>query len=228
MRISPPLSLSFFLPLLMLLALLMPTHLSAKQPLKVVHFSAQELKDISGHYSTIYGYLYINVVGRYVSTNFDGKHIRLIKKSNGRFYPHYKFLGIFPIKVSDLSFSLKSKNGKRQIQMHNKGEKNSQTVAQQFKATAIPQFWKQRLGRYKATLIKGDSDIKNIRLAIKSGVLVAYINKITKPYPLLASSASNLTSPSAGHNQSQAIKIVSSAKNITLQFDNNRLRLNKI
>ncbi len=229
---------------IIILSLLTPSFVSAKANLQVVDFTAQELKNIQGHYSTIYGYVYINVKGKYVSSNFDGKHIQLVKKTDGHFYPRYKLLRIFPINISDVSFSLKVAQNKSQkkiqILMHQKKKKQSpikalarlkdrpQTVAQKFIPLAIPQYWKQRLGAYKATRIKGDSNIKKIRLNITNGILVAYINNITKPYPLLATSTSKLYSPSAGHNKSQPINITSSNKTITLQYAKNTLLLNKI
>jgi len=209
-----------------LLLLLSFAPLSAKTSLHPVNFSEQELKTIQGHYSTIYGYLYIQVNGKQVSTNFDGKYIQLVKKSNGHFYPRYKLLRLIPISLGSMSFSLSNNKGKKQILMHQ--HKKTQIVAQKFTATVVPSLWKQRLGKYKATLLKGNSKIKKIRLAIKRGVLVAYINKITNPYPLLALSASKIFSPSAGHNNDQSISILANKKGLNLNYASNKLILKKL
>lgn len=209
-----------------LLLLLSFAPLSAKTSLHPVNFSEQELKTIQGHYSTIYGYLYIQVNGKQVSTNFDGKYIQLVKKSNGHFYPRYKLLRLIPISLGSMSFSLSNNKGKKQILMHQ--HKKTQIVAQKFTATVVPSLWKQRLGIYKATLLKGNSKIKKIRLAIKRGVLVAYINKITNPYPLLALSASKIFSPSAGHNNDQSISILANKKGLNLNYASNKLILKKL
>jgi hypothetical protein len=212
--------------------LLIPLASSAKAPLQVVNFTAKELQSLKGHYSTVYGHIYIHVSGRHVSTNIDGKYIELFKKSDGHFYPKYKLLKIFPIDIGDMSFSLKDKNGKHQIVMYKKDKKsnkvNLHTVAQKFNPVVIPHFWKSKLGKYKATLLKGKSKIKNIRLAVKKGVLVAFINKYKSPYPLLALSSSKLYSPSAGHNKGRQIHIASVANKITLKYGNNSLILNKL
>ncbi|MEE9445096.1 MAG: hypothetical protein V3V19_05475 [Cocleimonas sp.] len=212
------------------LLLLFPLSLSAKASLHQVDFSPQELKIIQGHYSTIYGYLYIQVRGKQVSTNFDGKYIQLVKKSNGRFYPRYKLLKLIPISLGSMSFSLNNNinnnKGENQILMHQRNKK-TQTVAQKFTASVVPNLWKQRLGKYKATLLKGDSKIKKIRLAIKRGVLVAYINKISNPYPLLALSASKIFSPSAGHNSDQPISILANKTGLNLNYADNKLILKK-
>lgn len=217
---------SFLTIIVILIISLVPLKLSAYSSSHVTSFSKKELKTIQGHYSTIYGYLKINVKGRYVSTNFDGKHIQLMKKSNGHFYPKYKLLRIFPINLGDMSFSMKKIKGKNQILMH-ENNKRTKVVAQKFEATAVPKVWKQRLGKYKASLIKGRSKIKQIRLAIKNSVLVAYINKISNPYPLLALSGTKIYSPSAGHNSNQDISISSNKNRLNLIYGKNSLMLKK-
>ena len=222
----------FNLTLLAVLLVLAPFNLSAKTAIHPVDFTAQELKNIQGHYSTVYGYIYIQVHHKKVSTKVDGKYIQLIKKSDGRFYPKYKLLRLFPIHLGDMSFSLKNDHGKRQIVMHQINKKGKpgkvKVVAQKFNATAIPKLWKQRLGKYKATRLKGKSKIKKIRLAIKRGVLVAYINKLKSPYPLLAQSSDKLYSPSAGHNKDRPIHIATMPKQLSLKYGNNRLILKKL
>ncbi len=222
------LSLSLFL----FLTLIFPTILSAKTPLRQIDFSVTELKNIGGHYSTVYGYIYIQVNGKQVSTQVDGKYIQLIKKSDGRFYPRYKLLKLFPISLGEIAFSLSPNKGKQQIRMYKRDKKThkikARIVAQKFTPKAVPQLWKTRLGKYQATLIKGKSKIKDIRLTIKRGVLVAFINKIQNPYPLLALSPSNLSSPSAGHNRDRKIKITTNNKKLTLSYGENSFLLKKL
>ena len=222
----------FNVTILSFILLLMPLELSAKAGLQAVEFSAQELKNIQGHYSTVYGYVYIQVNKKVVSTRIDGKYIQLIKKSDGRIYPRYKLLRLIPISLGKMSFSLKNDHGKNQIVMHEinkKGKpKKAQIVAQKFKPVAIPALWKQRLGKYNATLLKGKSKIRKIRLALKRGVLVAYINKLKSPYPLLALSPSKLYSPSAGHNKDQPIHIATLSKQLSLKYGKNSLLLKKL
>ena len=208
------------------------TNASAKSTLRQIDFTTNELKNIGGHYSTIYGYIYIQVNGKRVSTNVDGKNIQLIKKSDGRFYPRYKLLNLFPINLGDLSFSLMLNENKQQIRMYKKNNKNkkltARIVAQKFEPKVVPPLWKSRLGKYKATLVKGKSKIKDIRLAIKRGVLVAFINKLKNPYPLLALSSSKLFSPSAGHNKERKINIGTKNKLLTLSYGTNNLLLTKL
>ncbi len=194
--------------------------------LHYVSFTADELKNIQGHYSTIYGYLYIRVRGQNVSTQYDGKYIQLVKKSNGHFYPRYRFLWIFPIQIGNMSFTLKKMpKGKTQIIMHQNGKKR--IVAQRFFAKPVPVAWKKRLGIYKASQLKGKTDIKKIRLAIQNGVLVAFSNNLNSPYPLIADSNWQLTSPSAGHNNKRTIKISLRKNDIILAFEQNKLLLQK-
>lgn len=190
------------------------------------HFSKQELFDIQGHYSTIYGYIYIQVRGKYASTNFDGKHIRLVKHSNGRFYPKYKLLSFIPVPLGDMSFELKNNNGKQQILMHEKN-KQAVVVAQKFQVKTIPNPWKKRLGNYKAKSIKGNTGIKHIKLHIHRGILLAYINKTKNPYPLVALSNNQLFSPSSGANQKQALTILEHGGKLKLNYKQSKLELTK-
>jgi len=206
--------------------LLVPLDLSAKSTLHAVDFTAKELRDIQGHYSSIYGYLHVRVNGKSVNTRYDGKYIQLIKKSDGRFYARYKFLWIFPISIGKMSFSLKkTAKGKLQVIMHT--NKTQQIVAQKFQARPIPAAWKKRLGNYKATNIKGNANIYKIRLAIQNGVLVSFTNNLNSPYPLIATSNTQLISPSAGHNNNRAINISINKQAILLQFEHNKIKLTK-
>jgi len=218
--------------IILLLLSLSTTIVFSEPVLKRVHFTSTELANIQGHYSSIAGYVYINVKGKQVSTHINGKYIQLIKKSDGHFYPHYKFLRIFPISLGAMSFSLQTRKGNKQIIMHEKDRKGKskkvKTVAQKFASRTIPQLWNNRLGKYKATLLKGKSNIKSIHLAKKNGVLVAYINNIKSPYPLLALSPSKLFSPSAGHNKDQAIQLSTKDNIIFLNYGKNRLILKKL
>jgi len=208
--------------------LLLPLGLSAANAsLHHVNFTAAELKTIQGHYSTIYGHFFIRVNGNHVSTRYDGKHIQLIKKSNGHFYPRYKFLWVFPISIGNMSFTMKkSIRRKTQILMH----QNNRThiVAQKFISKPIPQTWKRRLGTYKATRLKGAANIRKVRLGIQNGALVAFINNLKSPYPLIIHSNTQLTSPSTGQNNDRTIRISVTKNSILLNYDNNRLELKKL
>ena len=207
--------------------LLAPLNLSANASLHHVNFTTEELKSIQGHYSTVYGYLHIRVRGKHVNTRYDGKYIQLIKKSNGHFYPRYKFLWIFPIRIGNMSFTLKkTSRGKTQIVMHEKNTRK--VVAQKFVEKPVPAAWKKRLGTYKATRLKGNANIKKVRLTIQNGVLVSFTNNLTSPYPLVAKSDTQLTSPSAGHNNDRAIKISIAQRSIILEYENNKLKLTKL
>ena len=125
-----------------------------------------------------------------------------------------------------MSFTIKkSKRGKIQILMHKKNK--VQVIAQKFISKPIPQTWKKRLGTYKATRIKGKANIKKIRLRIENGALVAFINNLKSPYPLIAHSSTQLTSPSAGQNNDRIIKISLARNSILLSYENNRLELKK-
>ena len=199
--------------------------------LKATNFTSSELKGLAGHYSTIVGYVHVRVNGQKVHTRIKGKTIILTKKNNGRIYPTYKLLGLFPIKLGDVSFATKNNKNKHQVIMFSKkkGKKESRMIAgEKFTPLAIPNVWKARLGSYKAKILTGKSGIKKIRLAIQNGVLVAFINKLKTPYPLLAKSNADLTSPSAGHNNDQPIKVTAVKKVLQLRYGSNSLVLTKI
>jgi hypothetical protein len=195
--------------------------------LKQVRFTESELKALAGHYSTIVGYTYIRANGTQLTTRIKGKTVKLVKKSDGRIYPIYKVLGLIPISMGDISFSTKQVNKKFQIVMHSAKHK-PQVAGEKFNPVPIPKTWRTRLGRYTAKVLKGKSGIKKIRLAIKNGVLVAFINKLKTPYPLLATSTNNLTSPSAGHNRDQPIKFMVVSKLFYLEYAQNKLELRKL
>lgn len=218
------------LTLIMLFLLLIPG-ISVAKRLQTVDFTPQELKAIQGHYSTIAGYVFIEVRGKQVITEINEKQIELLKMSDGRIYPRYKLLNVVPIRLGSTSFSVKSNKDALQIVMHKKDKKNraetARIVAQKFTPLPVPKRWKQRLGFYRASLIKGKSKIEKIRLTIKRGVLVAYINKLKSPYPLLALSANKLFSPSAGHNKDQKITIASLKNALQLSYGINQLVLTK-
>jgi len=199
---------------------------TAKANKPVTHFTQAELQQFKGHYSTKFGYLFIKAHKKFASVTVDGKYIRLIKKADGRIYPQYKFLGLFPVNLGELSFSLATHRGKRQVVMYSKKRK-PRTVGQQFISKPIPKNWLKRLGRYKAKSVAGNAKINAIRLDILNGVLVAYVNNIKYPYPLLATSNTNLYSPSAGHNSNQKIKVSTNKSKMYLEYGKNKLVLTK-
>lgn len=209
-----------------LLLLLVASNSYASTALHQVAFTSEELKNIQGHYSSIEGYIFIRVRGKQVSTNYKGKYIQLIKKSNGRIYPIYRFLRLFPIDLGEFSFSFRIHQGKKQIVIHRNKKKDK--VVAQFKAKAIPTVWRTRLGKYKTKLLKGKSKIKEIALRLKNGVLVAFINKNRNPYPLLALSSSEIITPSTGYHKDQRISISFRPDKITLKFSKNTLLVVKI
>ncbi len=218
----------FFCSLLFItISLTAPLAVSAKGH-STVNFTQAELQRLKGHYSTKFGYLFIKAHKKFASVTVDGKFIRLIKKTDGRIYPQYKFLGLFPIKLGDMSFALRTRKGKKQVVMYSKKERRSRIVGQQFASKPIPQNWKNKLGHYKAKRIHGKAKINTIRLGILNNVLVAYVNNMHYPYPLLATSETSLYSPSAGHNSKQDIKISTKSSNkLLLEYDQNTLELTR-
>ena len=206
--------------------LFLNSNLLAKPAIQKTDFNAQELAALQGHFSTIYGYMYIRANGKSVGTKFDNKYFQLVKKTDGHFYPQYKLLRFIPISLGKMSFRAESDKDKVQIKMF-QPNKNTRVVAQKFTPKKIPPIWKKRLGQYAAKVIKGNSNIKKVRLTIKNGILVAYINKFSNPYPLIAVSDSKIYSPSAGHNQDQAISIQANSQGLNLSFGSNRLFLKK-
>lgn len=206
--------------------LLFPINAVADPSPHRVNFAVAELKNIQGHYSSIYGHIYIRVKGKHVSTRYDGKYIELIKKSNGHFYPRYKFLWVFPINIGNISFSMKKiRSGKVRILMHEKNR--TKVIAQKFLSKPVPQAWKKRLGNYTATQLKGRGNIKKVRLGMQNSILVAFINGQKSPYPLIAHSNTQLISPSAGHNHERAIRISLTKDSILLNYENSKLELKK-
>lgn len=218
---------SFYTLILSAFILLFTSSLLAKPSIQKANFSAKELEALQGHFSTIYGYMYIRANGKKVGTKFDNKYFQLVKKTDGHFYPQYKLLRFIPISLGKMSFQVESTENKTQIKMF-QPNKNTRIVAQKFTPKAIPSLWKKRLGNYKASVIKGSSNIRQVRLTIKNGILVAYVNKLSNPYPLIARADSTIYSPSAGHNQDQAISIQANAQGMHLSYGNNRLFLKKL
>jgi len=207
--------------------LLFTSSLIAKPSIQKTDFTTQELEALQGHFSTIYGYMYIRANGKNVGTKFDNKYFQLVKKTDGHFYPQYKLLRFIPISLGKMSFKVERTADKTQIKMFQPNKKN-RVVAQKFMPKQIPSVWKKRLGNYQTTVIKGSSKIKKIRLTVKNGILVAYINKLSNPYPLIALSDSHIYSPSAGHNQDQAISIKANSQGLQLNYGNNGLLLKKL
>ncbi len=134
--------------LLVITLIAIPLVSSAKNNKPFIQFTQTELQQFKGYYSTKFGYLFIKAHKQFASTTVDGKFIRLVKKADGRIYPQYRFLGLFPIKLTNLSFSLVTHKGKRQVMMHSKKHR-PKTVGQQFQTNPIPNNWLKRLDRYK-------------------------------------------------------------------------------
>ncbi len=207
------------------LLFLLITSSSFAAPLHKVDFSADELQQFSGHYSSVFGYIHVQANGNKLTTFADGKRIYLVKKSDGKIYPVYKLLEIFPLKLGDISLSIKAVEGKQRVVLYEKGE--SHLIAEKFNNRPIPNSWKPLLGQYQAEVVKGKSTIKTVHLKQINGVLLASINHGTTHYPLISLSPTHVSLPDTGNKKSLTIQIEIKNKDLYLKYKDNEIILRK-
>ena len=154
---------------------------------KTPGFTAAELQQLRGHYSTSYGYYYVTSKNNVGITRSEGKRIYLIKHSDGRIYPVYKLLGFIPLKPSDTAFTLEQRRGRLMVIMHSieKGKAVAEEIGEKFAPVKIGADWLRRTGRYKVRLVNGKSNLKTLHLKTKNHVFLASMNNDPTDYPFL-------------------------------------------
>lgn len=153
---------------------------------KTVKFTKQEIQQLTGHYSTAYGYFHLQANNGVVTTIAEGKRIYLRKKDDGLIYPTYKLFGFIPLAEDDMAFSMKWARGRQLVILHTKekGEKITPEIGEKFTPVPISAAWKQRVGRYKV-ISKKKSESYVMKLQIKNNVLIGSGSDDNTPYPLL-------------------------------------------
>ena len=207
------------------LFLLLTTFPVFADSLHKVAFSADELQQLSGHYSSVFGYVHIQAKNKKLSTVVNGKHIHLVKKSDGKIYPFYNMVGLFPISIGGISLSFQTINGKQNVTLYKDNEIHR--VAKQFTVRAIPASWKALLGHYHASVVKGKPGIKTVHLKQLNGVLLASINQQKDYFPLVPLSATQAFLPDTGNEKSVNLTIRIKDQNLHLAYANNEVVLRK-
>jgi len=191
--------------------------------LRVVPLTANELNAIAGHYSSTYGYVHVKPGKHGVFTNFNGRRISSVKKSDGHYYSTFKLIGLIPI---SLRMSLDKVNGLHRVSLDR--HKVKKVVGQQFKPTPVPAAWTPRLGEYRATAVNGKSKIYKVKLETQQGVVLIRLNNSKYAYPLVTKGASRLVRPTIGRPRQRHMEVWPEGKSLAAIVGNIRFRLEKL
>ena len=191
--------------------------------LSVVPMPASESKSIAGHYSSTYGYVHVKPDRHGVFTNFNGRRVTGVKKSDGHYYSTFKLIGLIPI---SLRMSLDKVNGMHRVTLDRHSVKK--VVGQQFRPTPIPPTWLQRLGEYRVKAINGKSKISRVKLETQEGVVVIRFNNGKYAYPLVTQKANKLVRPTIGRPKQRHMEVWPEGKALAAIIGNIRFRLEKL
>ena len=216
---------------LIILELLLPRAFADSVPLKKVAFTEAELNQLTGHYSTVFGYIVVQRHKQQGITRVDDKRIYLIKKSDQHIYAVYRLLGLIPVSEDDVSFTLKQERGRTVVILHTQdkqGKPYTEVVGEKFTPVAIPAVWRTRIGRYKVLSQTQKMPIKKITLRMKQKVLVAQINDDSEEYPLLPRSDNNAYIPGVGKQQNRQLQLKMQGDSYQLLIGDNIMQLERI
>jgi len=162
----------------------------------------KQISAVAGHYSSTYGYVHVKPAQGSVFTNFNGRRITVVKKSDGFYYSTLKLIGTIPI---TLRMSLAKVNGLQRVSLNKRTSKK--VVAQQFKATPISSEWMSRLGEYRARAINGHSKITSVKFETQNGVVLIRLNSSKYAYPLIIKKGNRLVRPTIGRARQRHIEV---------------------
>lgn len=191
--------------------------------LRVLPMPASESKSIAGHYSSTYGYVHVKPHQHGVFTNFNGRRVTGVKKSDGHYYSTFKLIGLIPI---SLRMSLHKVNGMNRVTLDSHAVKK--VVGQQFKPTPIPQQWLSRLGEYRAKAINRKSKISRVRLETQEGVVLIRFNNEKYAYPLVTQMPNKLVRPTIGRPKQRHMKVWPEGKTLTAVIGKTLFKLEKL
>lgn len=190
--------------------------------LSVVPLAPKLINTIAGHYSSTYGYVHVKPKQNGVFTDFRGRRITGVKKSDGFYYTTFKLIKFIPI---SLRMSLDKVNGFHRVSLDRHG--TTKVVAQQFTPTPISPEWMSRLGEYRAKAINGNSKITKVKFEIQNGVVLIRMNNNKYAYPLIVKKADRLARPTIGRPRQRHIEVWSEGKSLAAVIGNIRFRLDK-
>ena len=189
--------------LLILSALFIGSSSSVFADNETVEFTPQEVRQLTGHYSTSYGYFHIRSNNGVVTTLAEGKRIYLRKKEDGLIYPVYKLLGLIPFAKDDMAFSMKWARGRQLVILHTQenGKKITSEVGEKFTPIPLSKAWQQRVGQYKLVSKSKPNTHLTFKLYIKNNLLIGIRSDDDTPYPLLPRSDTSAIIPGSdeGH-----------------------------
>ncbi|MGB1309743.1 MAG: hypothetical protein ACPG47_00960 [Leucothrix sp.] len=191
--------------------------------LQTVPMPSTELNAIAGHYSSAYGYVHVKPNQHSVFTDFNGRRITGIKKSDGYYYSTFKLIGFIPI---SLRMSLDKVNGLHRVSLNEPS--NKKIVGQQFRPTPISPYWQNRLGKYRVTTISGNARITRAQITAQDGILLIRLNNGKYAYPLVAQKPNKLVRPTIGRPQQRQMALWPEGNALAAIIGNTRLRLDKI
>lgn len=193
---------------------------------EAIKFTAQEIRQLTGHYSTSYGYFYIQSKKGIVTTVANGRRVYLQKREDGLIYPVYKLLGFIPFSKDNMAFSIKQARGKQLVMLHavEKGKKVQHEVGEKFIPKPISAKWRQRLGRYKITFKNNKKITIKTQLTIKNGVLLGMLGDDTL-YPFLPRSDNSAIIPGSG--EGHLVELLAQKDKLYLRQRNNTSQLIK-
>lgn len=198
--------------------------------LNVVPLSADKIQAIAGHYSSTYGYVHVKPSQNGVFTDFKGRRITGVKKSDGFYYSTFRVAGIFPI---SLRLSLHRVDGLHRVSLSR--HSSNKVVAQQFKATPISPQWMARLGEYRAKAVNGASKIAKVSFEMQQGVMLMRLNNGKYAYPLISQTATKqavqkaekLVRPTIGRPKQRTMEVWPEGQSLAAVIGNVRFKLDK-
>lgn len=223
--------LSLLVVVLIITELLLPKAFASEQTLREVAFTEAELKQLVGHYSTVFGYIVVHSHKQRGVTQADGKRFYLIKKSDKHIYAVYRLLGLIPISNNKISFTLKQAQGRTVVVLHahdKKGQPVTEEVGEKFTPVPVSAVWRSRVRHYKVVSHSEKTELKTVRLRLKNHVLVAQINDDTREYPLLPRSDNSAYVPGLGEKQNQMLQLRTRNHAIQLLIGKNTMQLERL
>jgi len=136
--------------------------------------SRDELRAYTGRYATFAGVVTVREESGHLSTEFMGKKLRLVPRSDGMFGLRYKLLGLIPISLGELDRVGigRAKVSGREIVMARVGGEEV-LAGERIETVPIPESWLKRVGEYEIVNAGADTVlVSGMRLRDDAGLLV--------------------------------------------------------